>query len=267
MAVRERTWEYPTGSGKWSRAWIVDVSHNGKRIPQETFESKKAALKREREIKNELDGGIFTSPHKTLTVAAAIDEYIGDLERRHRLGDCTFASVMSRRAEFKRLPAKLTCRKLTEVSSDVVQQLIDELRERYAARTVIHSYRALTGLLNFCVKRKWIARSVLHDEPAKLPKSAQRTNIPTVEDLRALFQAVWEQEHAKGASLLTYVNRIAAVHLCLGVGLRSSETYGLHWEDLDYERRLIHVRRTSTALDGPERKNKDRGRNTRRAAA
>ena len=84
--VRKRRWEYPKGSGKWREAWVLTYYPDGRRT-QETFHSKKAADNRRREVEYEQEMGVHTVKRETVTVGEALDAFLADCERRHRIGD------------------------------------------------------------------------------------------------------------------------------------------------------------------------------------
>ena len=46
----------------------------------------------------------------------------------------------------------------------------------------------------------------------------------------------------------TYKKLVPMAYLCAYYGLRRSELLGLHWEDIDFERHVIHIRRTVTRV-------------------
>ncbi|MGW1466602.1 tyrosine-type recombinase/integrase [Streptomyces sp. NPDC002308] len=96
----------------------------------------------------------------------------------------------------------------------------------------------LSSILEAAVDDKRLARNPMHAKSVRWPKSPreQRHAWPMDTALR-VRDAINER------------NRIAVI-VGLGCGLRQGEVFGLSPEDIDYERRLLHVRRQVQAIRG-----------------
>jgi integrase len=244
--VRKREW----GEGK--EAWILTYTDDAGKRRQETFNSKKAADNRRREVEHEIDIGVHVSKGETLRLYDAVDEYIRDCERLCRLGDMKNGTVWNRKGCAKRVPAWLGAMRVTDITSQDVQRWIDELRETYKPRTVNGDYVLVFCVMQFCVKRKWLRRNTLRDERVTLPKMSKRAKIPSIEDLGTLLATANDilMNGTDIGNVLTNANRLCAIILGIYGGLRPSEAFGLHWEDINYETGFIHVQRGYTWRDG-----------------
>jgi integrase len=246
--VRKREW----GEGK--EAWILTYTDDAGKRRQETFNSKKAADNRRREVEHEIDIGVHVSKGETLTLFQAIDQYIADSERLFRLGDVTRGTVSNRTEYAKRIPPCLGRKLVTEITPADAQSWTDSLREKYKPNTVNSSCVFLESVLKFCLRKKWLKRNPLLGEPMERPRQDKRAKIPSIEDLGKLLQTVstliWDRGSGDKTHLLINVNRLCAITLGIYAGLRPGEVFGLHWEDIDQEAGLIRVQHNFTWRDG-----------------
>lgn len=105
--------------------------------------------------------------------------------------------------------------------------------------TVQHYHRLLRALLNYAVKQSYIAVSpVDHVTPPK--PEHNEMSVYTVEQAAALLDAL------EDAPLKYRVG----VMLGLLAQLRKGEIAGLNWDDVDFEHRLLHVRRSASYVQG-----------------
>lgn len=244
--VRKRKW---THNGKDREAWVINYTDQGGKRRQETFEKKKDADRRRIEIENEIEQGTHTAAGESVTVAEAVDEFIRHCERRRRIGDLTGNGL---RGYQYRLDLHVKGRfgriRISDLRSEQVQEYMDELSLRLAAKSVLNIHQALVVLLSFALSRKWVKRNILRDERTRLPKTSKRADIPTRADLVALLDAA-EQMEPKD-NLLTHLNRRLVVNLALFGGLRAGEIYGLQWESIDFAHNVIRVRHSFSVFDG-----------------
>lgn len=98
-------------------------------------------------------------------------------------------------------------------------------------RTVLHVHRVLHTALEDAVRQEVLARNVCDAvRPPRVP--AREVTVPSEEELSRLLRAV------RGTRLEVPVLLAA---LC---GLRRGEVLALRWEDVDFERGLLQVRRS-----------------------
>jgi integrase len=89
----------------------------------------------------------------------------------------------------------------------------------------------LSGVLDAAVDDHLISRNPCRAGSVKLPKLTQRKVIPwTLQRVRAVIAGLPERFQAGGS-------------LAFGCGLRQGEVFGIAVEDVDFERRVIHINR------------------------
>jgi integrase len=251
--VRKRTW----GNGKI--AWTVNYTDQSGKRRLETLHSKKAADARRREIEHEIEMGTHTAKGDSILFRDAARAFLMDCQRRHRIGDMTANGLRSYvyRLDHYVVP-RLGARRLSELRKPDFQRFFDDLRERYAPRTVHGIYGGVYACLTFAVGQGWLKRNILRDDPIKLPRLAKRADIPSTENLQSLINAAEQQVHSE--NLLTFLNRRACVHLGIFGGLRPGECFGLQWEDIDFAQNKLHINHTFNEFDGLKGPKSEAGR-------
>lgn len=244
--VRKRKW---THKGVEREAWVVSYTDQGGVRRLKTFEKKRDADAYRDEVSGEIRQGVHMAATESVSYAKAVDEFDRDLNRRVRIGDITKGGAAGYAYKLRHWVAPhLGARKVSEITSADVQAMVDALREKYAPATVTGIYGAVHVLLTFSVSRGWARRNVLRDQPCKLPRKTRRKAVPTKAELVRLIDAASRLE--RGENLLTYINRQVVVACGIFGGFRPGETFGLHWEDIDWERGSIRVQRSHTRLNG-----------------
>lgn len=106
------------------------------------------------------------------------------------------------------------------------------LRSSLADTTILHYHRLIGTILQIAVQ--W---QVIHDNPARRVKSPK---VPKMEakyledtDLPAILEALIK-EHIRWRTM---------VLLLLYSGIRRGEMCGLEWKDIDFDNKVIHIRR------------------------
>jgi integrase len=243
--VRKRKW----ANGE---AWQICYKAEGRRTT-ETRHSKKAADARLREIEHEIDMGVHTAKHATVTVAEALDEWVRDGWRKQKLGDLARGSVIARETSVTAIPGWLKCKLVSQVRHRDGERLVDELREKFKAHYIRNVYSALFGSIEFGVKKGWCKRNILRDQPVKRPTAERRAKIPSVGDVQALLKSCYDAVVDKAedrSSHLAKVNRLCVFTLCGLGGLRPGEALGLQWEDIDYPAKCLRICHSYTRADG-----------------
>jgi len=245
-SVNKREWTY---KGETKTAWVVRYTDQGGKRRMKTFEKKKEADAFRVQVESEITQGVHTAYNESVTFDKAVDEFIKDCYRREKLGDITLSGVKGYeyRLEHYTVP-KFAKRRVSTITAAEIQTYVEELREKLSPHTIHGIYGSLHVLLTFAVSKKWVRRNVLRDEPCKLPTKPKRKSIPTKDDIRALLEAASRLD--KGENLLTFVNRSVVIACGVFCGFRPGETFGLHWEDIDWERGVIHVRRAHSKVNG-----------------
>lgn len=244
-SVRKRKW---THNGAEKEAWIVSYTDQSGKRRLKTFDKKKDADKHRIKVETEIEQGIHTPANETMSVRECAEALITESWRVQKLGDLTKGSVIQRALHLRHIADRFGGQLVASLTSEDVQQFVDEMRARYAANTVYSRYVCMVTLLAFCVKRKWVKRNVLRDEPCKVPLKTKRTAVPNKADIQALVNVA--SELRPGDNFLSFVNRRCLVALGIFGGLRPGEIFGLQWENVDFERAVIRVRNAYSPTDG-----------------
>jgi integrase len=229
MSVRKRKWT--TSRGEAKEAWIVDYTDGQGHRHIETFERKKEADARHAEVTVEVERGIHTAKGRSITIAAAAEDWIKfvTLEKRE---PTTIASY--RQHAEKHIVPRLGASKLAALTTPRIERFRDDLLEdmsRPLAKKVLGS---LKSILKDAKRRGNVAQNVAADVSVDMNgrrvKLQIGKDIPTRDEIRRILEAA--REGYARAFLMT-----AAFS-----GLRASELRGLRWEDVDLKRGVLHVR-------------------------
>lgn len=247
-SVSKRKW---THNGVEAEAWVVRYTdHAGKRR-MKTFERKKEADAYRQRVEQEMGQGVHTAERATLTFREAAEHFIGDCERRRRIGDRMSGQTLDLYTRYIRryLYPAYGGTKLTEINSRMVQDLCDQNTDKFSVKTVGKMHDLTFLVLDFSVRRGWLRRNLLKDIRVRLPQpSKKRVAIPTKAELIKLIETA--HGGVPKSSYLANVNRLALVCLASFCGMRIGEIFGLQWSNVDFDKGLIRVRHSLSVYDG-----------------
>jgi integrase len=248
-SVRKRQWVH---KGQKRAAFVVRYTDHGGTRRLKTFETEKAAKAYRMRIEVEIEGGVHTADAETVTLRSAVEAWLTDCERRHQIGaHMTGDTIRGYRnyAERHVIPA-LGGALLTKLTADRMQDFINAKAATMARSSCKAMRLVLMQSLRFAVKRKWLRRNPLADEPLEVPPEARvrRVTIPSREEIGRILATLakrrpYEQPRARA-------NRILIVTLALFCGMRRGEIVGLQWENVDLEDGVIHIRHSFSRSDG-----------------
>jgi integrase len=225
--VRKRIW----GDGK--SAWIADYfDQNGKRHIK-TFKTQKAAKAWLVGTGYEVKQGTHTPESDSITVAEAADIWIkrGKLEGLER---STLAQYENH-VELHIKPSRIGREKLARLSTPMIEAFRDDLlracKSRATARKILTS---LKGILGEAQRRGLVAQNVAQPVKVTINRRDRRRldigrDIPSKEEISMMLAKV--SDHWR-----------PLVVTAVFTGMRASELRGLTWDDVDFTRRVIHVR-------------------------
>ena len=247
MSVRKRAWT--TSKGVEKEAWVVDyVDQAGKRRLR-TFAKKKPADNFAATANVEIRDGIHTPDSASVTVAKAGNLWIETCER----DGLERATVDAYRQHLRlHIEPYLGNLKLSRLSAPMIRAFEDKLARgdmpegkvaQPRSKAMVRKVRvSLSALLSDAQERGLVSRNVVRElrrsrkrgkekqaEKRQKGKLKAGVDIPTREEIKAIVEA------AKGRwrpILLT----------AIFTGLRASELRGLRWQDVDLEKRELHVR-------------------------
>jgi integrase len=247
MSVRKRAWT--TSRGVEKEAWVVDyVDQTGKRRLK-TFAKKKAADNFEATANVEIRAGIHTADSASITVAEAGKLW---LETGERAGLERTTLDAYRQHLRLHIEPYLGNTKLSQLPAPLVREFEDRLARgdmpagadpQPRSPAMVRKIRtSLSSLLSDAQERGLVSRNVVrelrHTRKRGKERQAEKrqkgrlkvgVDIPTREEIKAIVAA------ATGRWRPFFLTAIFT-------GLRASELRGLRWEDVDIEKREVHVR-------------------------
>lgn len=216
-----------------SIAYLVEVKHKGKRHTVGTYPSHTLATEAEQEFKVErrkIDRGELPEhvSHKR-TLNDALDAWLASL----RPGTRGFRSkeTYSRYAKLYLRP-DLGDQQLASITTETIENHRDALHLRLSVNTTNGAIAYLSIGMSYAVKRKWLDKN----------PCARIERLSSGRDKRSYK---WLQTRPEIERLLLHCDGALrdAVALSIGTGMRQGELRNLHWDDIELERRTIHVRR------------------------
>jgi len=236
MSVRKRFWK--TKKGEPREAWVVDyVDQDGDRHI-ETFKKKKDADAYHAEVGVDVRSGTHIAPSKSVTVREAGESWIRASAQLERATVEDYQGHLDRHI----LPL-IGGLKLSDVTPQVIRKLEDSLRVKGRSPALIRKVlTSLGSLLADAQEQGLAARNAVrelrrnrrkgkerHVESRKKTRLKIGVDIPLPDEIRQIMA------HAKP--------RWRPILLMAAfTGLRASELRGLNWEDVDLEKRELHVR-------------------------
>jgi integrase len=249
MSVRKRIWK--TSDGGEKEAWVVDYvdkTEGGKRRLK-TFAKKKDATAFEATANIEVRAGVHTGDSASKTIAEAGKLWIATGEQ-----DGLERATLDAYRQHLRLHVEpyLGAVKLSQLSAPMVREFEDRLARgdmpsgaapQPRTQAMVRKVRvSFSSLLSDAQERGLVSRNVVRDLRKTRRGGAERqaerrqrgklkigVDIPTREEIKAIAGAA---EGRWRPLLLT----------AIFTGLRASEIRGLRWQDVDLDKRELHVR-------------------------
>lgn len=246
--VRKRPWTY---KGVTKEKWVLNYTDQTGQRRQETFEKRKDADARRVEVEGQMVKGSHTAKRASVTFEFACREYLKDVQRRCQLGDVTGHGLRTQLGRGRVCERASFYRKLlVDITSNDIQDFVDDLRASYSGHYVSGVFRLVSLILKFAChsRREWLRANVLTSDPVTLPKYKKRVAVPSKADLQKLFDATRHRQ--EGETLNTFVNRKAFVAIAALGGLRPGEVFGLQWENIDFQKNILHVCNSQSRYDG-----------------
>ena len=123
--------------------------------------------------------------------------------------------------------------RLKEVKPLHCQNVLNQMSVKYANSVIEHTRLVMRMLFDCAVENELLTKNpVTKSVKCTSGKKAKEMRALTIEEQKLFLKTV------KGTS--TY-NQFA---LLLQTGLRTGEMIGLRWSDIDFEKRVLHIRRT-----------------------
>jgi len=119
---------------------------------------------------------------------------------------------------------------------------IHTVEKQYAQETVKGYRRVLRTVFNEAYRYDWIPKNPVCR--TKIGTGSGNTSLRTIEE-KEVFTIAEVKAFSQALDNLPYdyINNKVMVKIMLLCGLRNAELHGLRWEDIDFDERVIHVRR------------------------
>jgi integrase len=228
-SIRKRTWRSKDGE---QTAWVADYfDQNGKRHIK-TFDTKKSAAGWLVETQSEVKRGVHTPESASITLAEAAEIWIekGELESLERSTLRQYRNHVDLHIRGSRIGSE----KLARLSTPAIEAFRDDLLKKCSrpmARKVLTSLKSILGEAQ---RRGLVAHNAAQPVKVDTKKRDQRRlavgrDIPSKEEI----QTILSRADGRWRPLL-----LTAIFS----GMRASELRGLTWDDVDLERKVLHVR-------------------------
>jgi integrase len=227
--VRKRTWRNSKGE---HTAWVADYfDQNGHRHIK-TFTKKKDADAWLVTTQTEVKRGTHTPDIASVTVAKAAEIWLerGQLENLERATLRQYRSHVDRHIK----PSWISTEKLARLSTPAIESFRDNLlksNSRPMARKILASLKSILGEAQ---RRGLVAHNAA--QPVKVDlKKRDRRKLVVGRDIpsKAEVQSILANAFGRWRPLF-----VTATF----TGMRASELRGLTWDNVDFERRMIHIR-------------------------
>ncbi|MPY76169.1 MAG: tyrosine-type recombinase/integrase [Alphaproteobacteria bacterium] len=215
------------GKVRWD--WIVDYFDAAGERRQETFKRSKDANARLDVIKQELRAGVHTADSASMTVSEAGQVWIKACEAEGLERSTTHQYKNHLKYHINPI---LGQEKLSRLTKPKVQAFADQMladgKSKALTRKVVTS---LGSLIAEAEKRGLVAQNVARGLRLRnLKRRKEPVTIPTLDEIQALINTASERWRPY---ILT----------AIFTGLRSSELRALRWADVDFDAKVIRVRR------------------------
>ena len=227
-SIRKRTWK---SGGEEKTAWIADYFDQGRQRHIKTFERKKDAEAWLVTARGEVARGVHTPENASITVAEAAELWLqtGELEKLER---STLRQY--RNHVVLHINPLIGREKLARMSSPMVERFRDALLKkssRAMARKVLASLKSILGEAQ---RRGMVAHNAA--SPVRVDvKKRENGKLTVGRDIPSKAEAQTILSTAAGRWRPLFATAIFT-------GMRASELRGLTWDDVDFERNVIHVR-------------------------
>jgi len=236
MARRERN-IYKRKDGRYEARYIKSRDNNGKAVYGAVYARNYAEVK-DKLARAKASLKMAKQPHSKQTVTAELAVHLDSL--KNQIKPSTYGIYQGYIERYiSPFFGDTLCKKLT---TEVLQGFADKLIENGLSVSTVQSVFSFLrcGLKNVFAKEFF---------DIKIPKKS------TAE---AEVLSLGEQKRLEIAAKTSGDIDRFAVTLCLYTGLRIGELCGLLWTDIDFERQLLHVRRTVQRIKNPDYKGDSR---------
>jgi integrase len=228
-SIRKRTWRNKDGE---QTAWVADYFDQNSQRHIKTFETKKAASSWLIETQGEVKRGVHTPENASITIGEAADIWIqkGELENLER----STLRQYRNHVDLHIKPSRIGIERLARLSTPAIEAFRDDLMKKCSrpmARKVLVS---LKSILSEAQRRGLAAHNPA--TPVKVEaKKRERGKLLVGRDILSKDEVQKILATATGRWRPFFV-------VAVFTGMRASELRGLTWDNVDFERKVVHIR-------------------------
>lgn len=211
---------------KWCAVVYMGLDANGKRKYKwfSGYATKKEAQRALTEKLQEINTGTYVEPVK-MTVLAFSEIWMD--ARRNQVRGVTWEN--NERLLKNHILPHIGNMLLTQLRAGHIEKMYADLQ--LTANSILTVHKTLAVMMRAALKWEYINRDIMKQvTPPRVPREIR--TVWDFDDVKAFNEAV------KGHYLYT------AFSLAVTTGMRRSEILGLKWDDIDWERKTIHVQRS-----------------------
>lgn len=221
---------YFGNDGYWHGRVTVGVRDDGRADRRHVRGTSKAVVVRKvHDLEKERDGGRVRRPGERWTVEAWLTHWLEHIARPN-LRDTSFSAY--RVAVRRHLVPGVGAHRLERLQPEHLEKLYRRMIDGGSRSATAHQvHRTARTALEEAVRRGYTSRNVA--ALAKAPRLSQEVIDPyTVDEVQRILKVAREERNSVRWAF------------ALALGLRQGETLALRWSDVDWERRLLTVRKT-----------------------
>lgn len=123
--------------------------------------------------------------------------------------------------------------------------------QEYSAETIKGHRRILRAVFNEAVRYEWIAKNPVSKTKIGVKTGNTNISIKPVEE-KEVFSIAEVKQFIRLLDELPedMIYRRVPVKFMVLTGVRTAELHGLRWEDFDFEKKIVHIRRNRLATKG-----------------
>lgn len=245
--------------------------HLGKRLKrkEKRFKNKRHADLYAAKIDRDIADGIHIADSDTVTFGTALKAWFEDCKKRRSVGDLygntltNYEWALPRLQKLERIPLnKFTHDHARDWVFELLKEPSPHTGKPLAGHSVDNHYGYLLLVLKFAVRKGWLRRNPLLDEPVRIPgKRKKRVDVPMSEDIEKLINWMSGPKPPK-KNFLGWTNDKIGFALATFGGLRVGEIAALHYKNVDLPgaRLMIDAEKGSVSVvDGLKEPKSDAG--------
>lgn len=196
-------------------------------------EAKRLAANMEKEIIKEQEFNRRQSKESEDTLEIFIDKWLEERKAEVKITTYDFNYYIS-----KSIKEDLGKRKIKKITKRDIEGYLKKVEDKYASKTVRHHYGVLNLIFNSAVQKGIISESPMRD--IKSPR-VKRKHVDALNKTESVEFVKFAGTKEPRLELMYYI--------LITCGLRRGELFGLTWDCIDFEEKLLTVKQNVTYAD------------------